>query len=97
MANSMMLCAFASLFSHFPISAASALVGAFKSAAIGFLCDPLYSSSKSLLHRIAFIRIFHGTQLSAQSSLIFGKEDSIAYEIVGLSIWFLTGCGMFIS
>src|SRR4051812_6379926 len=87
----MMVCAFASLFSHFPILAVSALVGAFESAIVGFLQDPLATSSKSLLRRIAFIRIFQGTQLSARSSSIFGKEDSI-YEIVGLRVWVLMGC-----
>src|SRR4051812_48992288 len=91
MANSMMVHAFASLFSHFLISAVSALVGTFESAAVGFLCDLLATLSKSLSCRIAFMWIFHGTQLSAWSSSIFGKEDSIAYEIVGLGVWFFDG------
>src|SRR4051794_37063974 len=87
-ANSMMVHAFASLFPHFLISAASAVVGAFKSAVVGFLCDLLTTLSKLLSCRIAFMQIFH----SAWSSLIFRKEDSIPYEIVGLSVWFLMGC-----
>src|SRR3954471_3722615 len=76
-------------FSHFLILAASALVDAFESAVIGFFCNPLTTLSKSLSHRIAFMQIFHRTQLSAWSSSIFGKEDSIAYEIIGLSVWFV--------